>query len=354
MCAAACSSFFPEGTPNRGFLVREFTARTVFTALYVGAVEDAERWIAPRHVVRMSDTQAAQPDAAARDAYYAAMNRAKAPSPADRWYAENTREPLRDEVIRQGLVPVNAVVERGGLPTTSPLGRYALRGAFATLFDPRIEDAALSDAAEAWRQQYLSASALARTALVRAGASTAAGNLVIQFPQGPSIVLPPGPSQRIAKAVIEIFAPAFLVDPRVLWVSDSARKQPYREAPLERALQVSLDAAALLPDVVLVDLAPPGRPDRALIVFVEVVASDGPVTQQRQEALLELLAASPRDYAPEDAAFVTAYPDRAADPARRTMPLLAWRSFAWFVSEPDCLLQLHDPTTAQRKLGALL
>ena len=36
------------------FLIREATARTVFVALYVGAVEGEERWIAPRHVVRMS------------------------------------------------------------------------------------------------------------------------------------------------------------------------------------------------------------------------------------------------------------------------------------------------------------
>ena len=49
---------FPEGTPDRRYLVREATAKTVFTALYVGAVAGADRWIAPRHVVRMSDDQA--------------------------------------------------------------------------------------------------------------------------------------------------------------------------------------------------------------------------------------------------------------------------------------------------------
>jgi hypothetical protein len=91
-----------------------------------------------------------------------------------------------------------------------------------------------------------------------------------------------------------------------------------------------------------------------LIVFVEVVASDGPVTEQRRRALLDLIASAPRAYRPEDAAFVTAYMDRGADPARRTMPALAWRSFAWFVSEPDKLVQMHDGSTAARKLAALL
>lgn len=347
-------AIFPDGVPERAYLVREATARTVFTALYVGAVEGSDRWIAPRHVVRMSDTQAAQRAENERDAYYQAMNRPKAPSPPDRWYADNTREPLRDEVIRQGLVPVNAMVERSGLPTTSPLGRYALQRSFAVLFDPTLDGRRLASASDAWRNTYLSAAALARAALVRASASTAASNVVVHFPNGPSIVLPPGPSPQIVKAVVEVFAPKFLGDPRVAWVSDSAGKRPFRDAPLERALQITLDAAELLPDVVLVDLAPSGRDGRVLIVFVEAVASDGPVTQQRQRALLDLLATSPRGYLASDAAFVTAYVDRAADAARRTIPSLAWRSFAWFVSEPDCLLQLHDATTTGSRLAALL
>jgi hypothetical protein len=345
---------FPEGTPDRGYLVREATAKTVFTALYVGAVAGADRWIAPRHVVRMSDAQAAREGEAERSGYYAAMSAAKAPSPEGRWYAENTREPLRDEVIRQGLVPVNAMVERAGLPTTTPLGRYALQAEFAALFRPGLDAAGLEAEAAAWRGRFLSAAALARAALVRASASTASANTTVQCPGGPSIILPPGPSPAITKAVIEVFAPAFLGNPRVAWVSDSASKQPFRDAPLERALGITLDAATLLPDVVLVDLDPPGRPGAVLLVFVEVVASDGPVTEGRQRALLDLIAASPRGYRPEDAAFVTAYMDRGGDPARRTMPALAWGSFAWFASEPARLVQLHDGTTAAKKLAALL
>jgi hypothetical protein len=261
---------------------------------------------------------------------------------------------LRDEVIRQGLVPANAIIERVGLPTTSPLGRYALRQEFAALFDPAMCAAKFAELADAWRSHNLSAAALARAALVRTSAQTASGNIAIQFPSGPSIVLPPGPSQLIMKAVIEVFASTFLGDPRVAWVSDSATKRPFRNAPLETALQITLDAAQLLPDIVLVDLAPPGREGKVLIVFVEVVASDGPVTEQRKQALLELIAGSPRHYQAEDAAFVTAFLDRAAASARRGLPSLAWRSFAWFVSEPTNLVQLHDASTASRRLAGLL
>ncbi len=345
---------FPEGIQDRGYLVREMTARTVFTALYIGAVAGADRWLAPRHVVRMSDAQAGAHGNDARRAYYAVMSAANSPSPQGRWYAENTREPLRDEVIRNGLVPVNAMVERAGVATTSPKGRYALQAGFAALFRPGLSAGALENEAAEWRKRNLSPAALARAALVRASAGTSSANIAVQCPGGPSVILPPGPSPIITKAVIEVFAPAFLGNPRVAWISDSASKVPFRDAPLEKALGITLDVATLLPDIVLVDLDPPGRPGQVLLVFVEVVASDGPVTEQRQRALLDLIASAPRAYGPEDAAFVTAYMDRGADPARRTMPALAWRSFAWFVSEPDKLVQMHDGSTAGRKLAALL
>ena len=345
---------FPEGTPDRGYLVREMTARTIFTALYIGAVDGSDAWLAPRHVVRMSDAQAAQHGDDARAGYDAVMSAANSPSPEGRWYAENTREPIRDEVIRNGLVPVNAIVERAGVPTTSPKGRYALQADFAALFRPGLQGATLDAEASAWRARNMSPAALARAALVRVSASTSSANITVRCPGGPSVILPPGPSPAITKAVVEIFAPAFLGNPRVAWISDSGNKVLFRDAPLEKALGITLDAAKLLPDVVLVDLDPPGRPGAVLIVFVEVVASDGPVTEQRQRALLELIAAAPRAYRPDDAAFVTAYMDRGADPARRTMPALAWRSFAWFASEPDKLVQLHDGQTAGRKLASLL
>lgn len=333
---------FPAGIPQRRFLVRKMTARTVFTCLYVDAIEGNDRWIAPRYVIRMSDAQAGLQADAHRTAYYEAMHKSKAPDPAGRWYAENSREALRDEVIRQGLVPVNAMVERTGVAVTARHGKYALTRDFADLFDPALAGKEFGTHARAWATRYLAPAALARAALVRNSASTASGNITVSCPGGHAIVMPPGPSPMITKAVVEIFAPTFLANPRVAWISDSASKQPFKDAPLESPLQIKLDATALLPDLVLVDLDPPGRQGRVLIVFVEVVASDGPVNEQRKAALLNLIASGPRAYGPEDAAFVTAYMDRTADAARRTLHSLAWGSFAWFVSEPENLVQLHD------------
>jgi BsuBI/PstI restriction endonuclease HTH domain len=106
-------SIFPEHIDNRGKMVGDAAAKTAFAALYTGAVEGADRWIAPRHVVWMGDTQAGIASDADRDTYL------KSGRPmVDRWYKDNTREPIRDEVIRKGFVAVNAMVEKPGVAVT--------------------------------------------------------------------------------------------------------------------------------------------------------------------------------------------------------------------------------------------
>lgn len=60
---------FPEGTNRRTWLTNPNAARTVFVMLYCLAVEGADRWIAPKAVVQMSDTQAAKSDLSSRIAY---------------------------------------------------------------------------------------------------------------------------------------------------------------------------------------------------------------------------------------------------------------------------------------------
>ena len=70
------------------------------------------------------------------------------------WYRDNSCEQIRDEAIRQDLIPNNAITERAGLPTTSAKPRYALRANFAALFDPELSLEGLAKAAETWREGY--------------------------------------------------------------------------------------------------------------------------------------------------------------------------------------------------------
>src|SRR5438132_1684651 len=101
---------FPEGTPQRNFCTRLVAARTVFSMLYVGAVEGTGMWAAPRHVYRMGGSQAALRTDEERETYIEMMRRSGRKYPfTDRWFEDNTRESIRDETLRDGLVRLGAV-----------------------------------------------------------------------------------------------------------------------------------------------------------------------------------------------------------------------------------------------------
>ena len=116
-------TIFPEGTAHRNFLIREMTAKTVFTMLYVGALHGTGCWLRPDQVTRMTDHQAASAGEEERIAWREASLRPTNESIVGSWYAANTREPIRDETLREGLVRTGAVQERRDLPTTSPRPR---------------------------------------------------------------------------------------------------------------------------------------------------------------------------------------------------------------------------------------
>lgn len=338
---------FPEGIPHRNYCVREAAASTVFTLLYVGAVEASGDWAGPKQVVRMTDVQAALEDDAARTDYAKKSMKPGFQPEGKTWYLENSREQIRDETIRQGFIPNNAVLERAGLPTTSSVPRYALKADFAKLFDPALSEEDFEKAAVTWLEQHLSATALARTVLMRRGATTTGEGILVTFPNGETRRMAPGPSSIISKAVIEEFSKRYLVNPAVLWVSESGAKVVSRDDELAAQLKLKISADRNLPDIILVDLGD-GKDGHVLVVFIEVVATDGPVTPQRQKALLKI--ATDAGFPAKRVAFVTAYIDRSHAAFKKTISELAWRSFAWFAGEPNGILFLkagEEATTSK-------
>lgn len=327
---------FPDGTPNRTYCVRELAASTVFAALYIGAVEGNGRYLGPVHVYRMTVEQAAQASDADREGYAAAVLKKTVQVPGQRWYADNTREPIRDETLRDGLVAIGAVIRREDLPTTSGLPRYALKADFAALFDPLLQGTALEQSIAGFQATHLSKSALARVTIMRSGAAATASGVLVTFPNGETRQLAPGPSSFIAKAVVEVFAKRFLEVPAVLWLSESGNKVVVRDDQLASAIGLKIEADKNLPDLILADLGP----NEPLIVFVEVVATDGAVTPRRQDALYALTDAA--GFERRNVAFLTAYQDRQSAGFKKTVAQLAWRSFAWFASEPDNIIELRN------------
>jgi hypothetical protein len=337
---------FIEGVENRQYCIREATAKTVLTMLYCGAIYGTDRWIRPSQVTDMSDDQAALVDQAAREEWCAHMlsNRTKLRSPSA-WYAVNSREQIRDECIARGLIPNQAVVERPGVATTSSKPKYALQPQFVALFDETLQGDLLDTAIAAWQLRFLSITAMARATIIRNNAAATAHRVPVVFPNGSAITLAHGESSNITKAVVEQFAHNFLAQPAVLWLSESANK--VIDETLVQALHLHIDQSKSLPDVILVDLSPTNGD--ILVVFVEVVHTDGPIDMQRKAALQAI--ALDAGFAVDHLAYVTAFADRSRSPYRTLVHNLAWDSFVWFVSEPNNIVTLRSGT--ERNLSAL-
>lgn len=331
-------AIFPEGTPHRNYCTRELAASTVFAAIYIGAVQGTNTFFGPKHVYRMTNKQAERTDDASRTQYAKKILKAGFQPPGKRWYSDNTREPIRDETLREGLVALGAVIEKTDVPTTSSKPRYALAYEFAALFDPQVHGGALNAAIAGWQAKALSKGALARIAIVRKGAANDGDHVIITFPNGETRRMKPGPSSDITKAAIEVFAPRFLNKPAVLFVSESGNKVVARDDNLAKSIGLAIKADRNLPDVILVDLGP----EHPRLIFVEAVATDGPINERRKKALEELAAGA--GFSLEHVAFVTAFLDRSATPFKKAVDALAWGSYAWFVSEPNGLVELSPET----------
>lgn len=325
---------FPEGTPNRGYCTREIAAKTIYVMLYVGAVEGGG-YLRPDQVTRMTDAQSRKTDGASREKWARSSLQKRGNVPG-RWYAVNTREPIRDETLREGLIRTGAAMARTDLATTSAKPRYALKQSFALLMEPKLTGKDLLNAMTRWQNENLAVEALARVRLVGKGAAASAAGVMVTFPNGETRRLAEGPSSVITKAVVEDFCGRFLADPGVIFLSESGNKVVTRDEELAKAIRLTIPADKCLPDILLVDLGL----KNALLVFVEVVATDGPIDIHRKTAFLQITREA--GFADKNVAFVTAFLDRSRPSFRKTVSELAWNSFAWFASEPDHIMVLRE------------
>ena len=77
-----------------------------------------------------------------------------------------------------------------------------------------------------------------------------------------------------------------------------------------------------------------------LVTFVEVVHSDGPISELRKAALLDI--AKEAGIAAEHVRLVTAFEDRNSPAFRKRFSELARGSDVWFRSEPDMLVKMSE------------
>ena len=333
-------SIFPEGTEHRNYVIREMAAKTIFVMFYTAAIHGSDRWIRPSQVTAMSDEQSLLTDEISRIEWTKASLSQSKNRPINCWYADNSREPIRDETIRSGLIPCRAVIERTGIPTTSSHPKYALSPEFASLFNPELTDDNLNETIELWRSSHLNKAALSRIKILKANATASNDNVEVIFPGGTKRILSAGKSSLIAKAVIEVFAPKFLKTPNVLWLSESGNKVVTQDDALAKSLGLTIDPKKALPDMILVDLGIEPNGSDLLVLFIEIVATDGPITRDRKKVLTSL--ALDAGFGMDSLAFLTTFSDRSAAPFRKSIADLAWGSYAWFASEPEHIIDLKD------------
>ena len=334
---ARLEKIFPAGLEMRGYLVREMAAKVVFVALYGGMVEGNNRRFRPSHIYFYTEDQSNKLTEDEREHWVKNSTKPGFRPAGDRWYADTTKEPIRDETLN-AFVGINAASKLEGVPTTSSKPTYWLLAEFAALFDPACTGDDLETAIEKWKAKHLSKAALARMAILAAGMVKKSDEVLVACPDGSTAKLSPGPSSMILKDVVEIFASSFLTNPALLWLSESGNKVRHRDEKTAIALGLKIDKAKVLPDIILVNIGETG--DDTSLVFIEVVATDGPMTRARKELLLEYVRAA--GFPEDQCYFGTAFEDRAEGAFKKCLPILGWGTFAWFRTEPDKIVRFID------------
>lgn len=336
----------PESLTGTRATCSGIAAAAAFTLVYVGAI-DQQRPVRPAMIVGMSDAAARHRQPTERLAWYRAAklgNKAVADlldgwGEVDKttWYATNSREGVRDETFpawsRRGALIVDESV-----PTTSSRGRYSLAPDFAALLDPNLTGDDLEQRVRSWQDHHLTMAARLRAQRDR-DVARADHALAVSLPGGVSRNLLPGQSSVILKGVIEEWT-KMLDDPVVVFISQSGEKVNVFDNQLLTSLGLSIDQQRFLPDCLIADLA-----GEESLWLVEVVASDGPITEERREAMTRW--ATGHGLAGDRCQFLTAFTSRTSAEAKRALPVLARGSHAWFLDEPDALLSWLDLPTGE-------
>jgi hypothetical protein len=337
---------FPEGTTHRMYVTRDLSASTIYTMLYIGAIEGLNTFLSPKHVYKMTDKQSRLIDDDSRIKYSKEVLMPGKKITGKRWYADNTRESIRDETLREGLVYIGAATVKKDVSTTSSKPRYALKIDFADLFNPSITGEELDSLIAKWQEKNLSKGALARVQLIQSAELTA-DHVLVTFPNKETRRLSSGLSSIISKDVIEKFSKNFLENPIVLWLSESGNKVIARDETLAKRIGMQIDASLDLPDIILVDLTL----DKTLLIFIEVVATDGAITDRRKAAIYKITDAA--GFNRSEVLFVTAYQDKNSPAFKKTISNVTLNSFIWFASEPNNIFILKEGKMKLSKLSQL-
>ncbi len=240
----------------------------------------------------------------------------------DKKVAENTREAYR----KTSLAPLMnyGIIVRHQLSTNDPNTYYRLHPDYASLFAEKSLGA---------RNKLISQHKIKTSkSKERGGRSRRSnGEISVTVDDGGSFLLSPGEHNHLEKFVVEVFGPAFLKEPKVVYVSDTAPREGYQNRTLMRRLNLPIDTAAALPDVILYS-----EPESHLII-VEAVTSSGPVNFVRLEQL-QKFTKGPKKLGMK-ISYISAFPSRSV--FRRFVEDIAWDSSVWIENEPNNIVHFE-------------
>nr|WP_315260670.1 BsuBI/PstI family type II restriction endonuclease [uncultured Duganella sp.] len=331
------NAIFPDTFPDRRILTGDMAVRTYYVLMYGGFTRQANRFFRPSTIIRFSPEQAELIDDTSRLAWLATCQTPGHKPLGRQWYADNTREPLRDDLIRNRAVPIGLIIKREGVAPTSPAPIYALSDEFAKLLDPALEHEELTKAIHEWQETALNPMTLKRMKLLARGVTEKEGQVSVTLPNtGKVLRLAAGEASIITRDVCQDLSIRLMKQPIVVHVSISDQKTFPELVGEAAAYDLIFDPTSELPDVVIVDV---GTND-GKVAFIEVVHSDGPITELRKVALLRI--ATEAGIPASRVTMITAFEDRNSSAFKKRISELALGSKVWFRSEPDLLMSFDN------------
>jgi hypothetical protein len=330
----------PSGVTGLPILTGSITARVVWTSLYCGAIAHV-RHVRPTMICWMRDSIASDTSVETRNLYWETSSQNQRafeqafPGVIGEasWYRDNTREVIRDDVLRGGLWSVGAVLRDESRPTNSSKPVWTLEPGFAALFDPSLRGTNLDQRVKKWQDENLTEVLHGRLRATQA-AHTSQHEVEVSLPDGGVRRLGAGLSSLIAKGVVEDLAQRALVKPQVVSLSEGREHVSPEDQVLLTRLGLEMTSDRLLPDIVLFDSS------SKTLWCIEVVATDGPINEMRKTSLIEWANAA--GFIEEKMRFVTAFESRTSQIFRTRIATIARNTDVWFLDEPKLLMRLES------------
>lgn len=237
-------------------------------------------------------------------------------------YAPNTRETVRRQTMHQfvdaGIALYNP--DEPGRPVNSPKAVYQIA--------PSVFSLLKSFGSSSWEANLEAYLAGSKSLASRYAKERDFNRIPVQITPGKEILLSPGEHSTLIKAIIEEFAPRFVLGGVLIYAGDTGEKWGYFDKAKLAKLGVSVDSHGKMPDVVLY------YPERDWLLLVESVTSHGPVDSKRHEELAHLFADATLGLV-----YVTAFPNRST--MARYLSEIAWETEVWVADAPSHLIHFN-------------